>query len=813
LNTLALCPLNEGDQKVIQNLNAAVIQHIVIDSRDIFNPAQSLFFALKGNLSDGHNFIENVINQGVRNFIVSDDSYMKKYKDVNYIVTKDVTRFLQQFVTQHRQQFTLPVVGITGSNGKTVIKEWLSILLSKKYNIAKTPKSFNSQIGVPISVAQLNEDHSLGIFEAGISTSGEMEKLQAIIQPTLGIFTNIGDAHQSGFNSLEEKITEKLKLFSQVEAIVFNGDNELISSKIKSELPSIKLLAWGHKPHHYIHIIEAIQVDQSFKLVIQHQGAMSTLVFNLENQYYFENFMHCLTLGLYLGLTIEEIESSIPYFDSIDMRLKIIEGKDDSLIINDAYTNDYEALNIAIGLLKKQAGQRRKILILSEFDSNEESIYQKVAANFSELDDALIILIGKKWQQYQAFGKYLHFDTTEDFIPHAEQYNWAQAIILLKGSRKFAFEKIDQLLQRQSHSVSLDIDMAALAHNISVFSSLLKSGTMLFPIIKASAYGSGAEEIARLLQYKGIQKLGVAFADEAVQLRNKGITIPIAVLNADPESFYTICEYQLELEVYSLDHLQRFIAWNDGKMIPRCKVHIKLDTGMSRLGFQEQDITALCQILTKTPIQVATIFSHLSSSEDAEDNNFSHRQANRFMKMYEGICEVLPYRPMRHLLNSSGIIRFPECHFEMVRLGLGMYGIDPTGDLQNKLEKVHTLKAKIIQIKNLMPGDYVGYNRRHKVEQPMKIGILNIGYADGFMRKSGNSRHHVLVNGHLAPVVGNVCMDLSMIDLTDINAQVEDTVILFGKELAIEDLSKINDTIPYEILCRIAPRIKRNYLE
>ncbi len=809
--------INRNELLSIANNSLSEIHHLVIDSRGIMYPFSSLFFAIKGNVRDGHDFIDNAYQQGVRNFVINDSKFLEKYKDVNFILAHDVINVLQKIATDHRLKFpNLEVIGVTGSNGKTIVKEWLSIMFSKSKRVVKTPKSFNSQIGVPLSVWQINENHELGIFEAGISTRNEMAMLEKIIQPSIGIFTNIGQAHESGFDSIQEKIKEKVLLFEHCKSLIFCGDSEIIYKEItafkRRSNQDLNIISWGFNDYNNIKIISQNRVGQDYILVLSYKEKKHTFSTSFLNEYFFENLMHCITTCLHLGLTDESIEDSIPFLSNLEMRLQITEGMQNSLLINDAYTNDREALNIAIPFLIKHAGKRRKIIILSELDNssleqNAIILSELVSKNIDQL-----VLIGKSWNDISLPSLVMHFNTTSELINELDSIVFENTIVLIKGSRKYNFENIFSILSKQSHSVNLDIDLNALENNVSTFASLLKSNTQIIAIIKASAYGSGSEEVAKLLQNKGIAALGVAFADEGVQLRKGGITLPIIVLNADANSFNAIHEYNLEMEVYSIAHLKSILEWNNGAFISKARIHLKLDTGMSRLGFQKDNLIQLIQLLVENPIRVDTIFSHLSSSEDTNDDDFSHDQANRFKEYYSLICEKINYRPKRHLLNSSGIIRFPEYHFDYVRLGLGLYGIDSTDVIKNRLEKVHSLHAKIIQIKYLQPGDFVGYNRKHKVTQPMKIGILNIGYADGLLRKSGNSRYSVFINGNLASIVGNVCMDLTIIDITHIpNINENDSVEIFGKANPIENLAEVCDTIPYEILCRIAPRIIRNY--
>ncbi len=804
-----------GDELIITNVEETYIEHLVIDSREIFYANRSLFFAIKGNVVDGHNFIKTAYDKGIRNFVVNDDALVKQLPDVNYIKTNDIVATLQNIATKHRSQFDLLSIGITGSNGKTIVKEWLSIMLSQAFSVVKTPQSFNSQIGVALSIWQINKTHQMGIFEAGISQKDEMSKLETMIQPKLGILTNIGDAHDSGFDSHDDKLHEKLKLFANAEQVIYNGDDTFLHESIKGEGNSKKYFSWGFKSHNHVVIQNLNRIGNSYQLSLLHDGMVSSFDFSFEQEYYFENLMHCITTGLLLKLNIEKIEESIRFFGGLEMRLELNEGINNTLLVNDSYTNDIEALDVALSFVSKHSGDRKKIIILSDLESNHHQNANDVLNKLKNQNFTSIFLVGEAWTKYIDLTEGIFiFENTESLMNDLSNLELNDSIVLIKGARRYGFEKIFEVLKKQSHSVFLDIDMKAVAHNLSVFSSYLKNGSSIMPIIKANAYGAGAIAIAKLLQYKGVQTIGVAFADEGAVLRNNGITIPIVVLNGDRSSFNFVNNYNLEIEIYSREYLYSFLNWNNGIMMPHIGIHLKIDTGMSRLGIQVNEIEKLNELLKTHKPKVVSIFSHLSSSEDEADDDFSHLQASKFLAAYHSITASLGYEPKKHILNSAGIVRFPEYHFDWVRLGLGLYGVDSTAMMGNALQKVHALKAKILQIKKLEAGDYVGYNRKHKVVIQTTIAIVNIGYADGLPRLAGNSKYHILVKGNLCPIIGNVCMDLIIVDVSQVpNIEVADEVTLFDKALPIEKLAKVSQTIPYEILCGISARIKRNYLE
>lgn len=793
------------------NIQQEEISYLLIDSRHIMYPSLSLFFAIKGNVRDGHEFIDNAYKQGVRNFVVNDESILPaEIKNTsNVLVSSDVILTLQNIAVWKRKMYPeLTTIGITGSNGKTIVKEWLSILLSKKLNIVKTPKSFNSQIGVPLSVWGMNSDHDLAIFEAGISTSNEMEKLERIIKPDIGIFTNLGDAHHEGFRNIQEKLNEKLKLFRSCSKIIFNGDDPLLFNTIKNRYPE-KVFSWGRKEHNELIIVDDEIIQP--QLHIKYKNKITTLDVNIATSFYVENLMNCVTAVAALDLDLEQISEHVASLSHSEMRMELSNGRDGSLIINDSYTNDRQALHAALEFMVKHSCNRDRIAILTPFNEDEIDVdYLNELINSFALNKVHILC---KKQIDVNHNKISFYTGIDQLFQAVNDEALSTKIILIKGSRKYGLEILANKLTAQSHSVSLNIDLNAIENNLSVFASLLTNNASIMPIIKASAYGAGSEEIAKVLQEKGVYSLGVAFADEAVDLRKSGINIPIVVLNADENSYSILEEYNFDFEVYSLQQMTMILQWNDGKLTQN-KWHLKIDTGMSRLGFRPEDFEELLEILKKNKLHIGSVFTHLSSSEDSEDDAFTHLQATRYYEIYEKISEVIGYHPKQHLLNSSGIIRFPQYHGDLVRLGIGLYGIDSTSILNERLIKVHTFKAKIIQIKNLIPGDYIGYNRRFKVQKSMKIAILNVGYADGLMRACSNGKYALYYQQTHVQIVGNVCMDMTMIDITDMeHCNVGDEVEIFGKNHPIESMTASCNTIPYEILCGIAPRVKRNYLK
>jgi Alr-MurF fusion protein len=802
-------PSVEDEQLIIHDAAYNTIYRIAYDTRTITQGEGTVFVAIKGQLHDGHQYIDQAYKMGVKIFIISDKHALDGYDDVNYLLCTDTIRSLQRLVLSYKSKYpSLLCIGITGSNGKTMVKEWLANMLAKKYQIVKTPKSYNSQLGTALSIWGINEDHEIGIFEAGISASGEMIHLQKLIDPQVGILTNIGSAHDTGFENKAQKLVEKLVLFKNAHFLIFNGDDDFLHAGIKNNLPNIHHLSWGRKNHNAVQILSA-ENDAELKLKFNNHDYHFTL--SQTSAIYFENVMQCIVAALHFEVQEDQIQHSISDIEFSDISLHLVEGKDGCAIINDAYTNDINALKIALDFLKKHGTHTKRILVLSELEQASRHAEKDVLDLLKLYDLDQIILVGEKWIKYP-LANYIQLSNTKEAIQYLSDSDISDATILIKGARRFKFEQIHAALSIQSHSVSLEVDMAALEHNLGVYASITSPGVGIVPIIKASAYGTGSVEVAKLMQYKGVFGIGVAFADEGKELRQAGITIPIIVLNSDENSYDDIHDYNLEVEVYGTKKLESILSWQNGKLA-KTRLHLKLDTGMSRLGMKEEDMDKLCTILQEKKPTISTIFSHLASSEDEADDDFTHQQASLFNKYYTRITQVLGYKPRRHLVNSAGIVRFPEYHYELVRLGIGLYGIDSDVATAVKLEKVHTLKAKIIQIKNLEKGDSIGYNRRYKATQHMKIGILNIGYADGLMRQCGNEKYSVKYGDQLAPILGNVCMDLTIIDLSNIPAIEEgDEVVIFGKSHPIESLAKICHTIPYEILTRLAPRIVRRYI-
>lgn len=823
----------------------AIIEHLLLDSRQVIFPASSLFIALQGRRYDGHEFLRELYDSGVRNFVVSKKTTSTSdFPQANFILVKNTQEAFHAFAAWHRRQFDLPVIGITGSNGKTIVKEWLFQLLYEDFHIVRSPKSFNSQTGVPLSVLQITPEHTLGIFEAGISKQHEMERLARIVAPDIGIFTNIGEAHQEGFPNLETKIREKLQLFKHCSTLIYSVDNELVVQEMAAALEGQgkQLITWSAYGNHAdLQIIAKRQTGNTTHLeaVVRQSSIVnrqSSIAIPFTDAASIENATHCWALLLHLGVPDEVIADRMARLEPVAMRLELKEGLNGCTVINDSYNSDLTSLGIALNFLQQQGKKLKRTLVLSDILQSGQSVaqlYGTVAGLLVEKRIERLIGIGKKVEHVK---KYLptgfdarFYPTTQAFLDDFQELVFRDEAILLKGARQFEFERIANRLAIKFHKTVLEVNLSALLNNLRVYQSQLGPGTKMMVMVKAGAYGSGSAEVAKLLEFQNVDYLGVAYADEGVELRKAGIQLPILVMNPEEATFEAMVRYRLEPEIYSLGLLRNFFEFLENHFAPKngeaaaphvpIPIHLKLDTGMHRLGFEEGEMNNMVEMLTEVvegrpSVVVRTVFSHLAASEAPEHDDFTLEQFARFQKMYDWLVVGLGYRPMRHILNSGGIVRFPEQQMEMVRLGIGLYGIDSSGLLQERLQTVNTLKATISQIKNVAMGETVGYGRLGKAQRPMRIATLSLGYADGLLRRAGNGRFSVLINGRRAPLIGNVCMDMTMADVTDITDAVEgDPAIIFGKDLPVQELAACLGTIPYEIFTTISDRVKRVYVQ
>jgi alanine racemase len=799
---------------------------ILIDSRKLIFPAQSIFFAIKGRLTDGHHFIAALYQQGVRHFVLSESIEVAKYSDAKFIVTPNVVQVLQDYATYHRAQFDLPVIAITGSNGKTILKEWLSQLLEQDYTLVKSPKSYNSQIGVPLSVLAINTQHNLAIFEAGISQVGEMQRLQSILKPTIGIFTNIGKAHASGFDNLEQKIEEKLSLFKEAAVLIYSINHPLIHQKI-TELfanSNTRLWSWGASVSAKIPIYTQIRAHKTL-VQIHWEGKIIRFSIPFSNAASVENCLQTIATLLYLGIPAQSLEKRIEKLRDIPMRLELKEGINNSQIIDDSYNNDLEGLKIALDFLQqkhKTSPDYSKTLILSDIpEFKKQQQYLSIARLLQEHQIQKFIGIGPVLSQvatyFEAIPEAYFFETTTDFITAiGADISFYQESILLKGARAFEFERIAQQIKKRIHGTILEINLEAVTNNLQIYKNQLLPNTKMMVMVKASAYGSGSYEIAQLLQYNHVDYLGVAYVDEGVALRERGIQLPIMVMNSAAYEFEILCKNRLEPVVYSLSMLKAFVHFlTTKKATSPYSIHLELDTGMHRLGFVATEIPALLSMLKqhKSLLNIKGVFSHLAASDEQAQEDFSKQQIQTFQDLAQQIEIDLGIQAIKHLLNSAGITRFPKHQFDMVRLGIGLYGIDPNQQLA-LLQNVLCLKTSIAQIKNLDSNETVGYNRKGTLKQASRIAILSIGYADGFLRAFGNGKAKVKINHQLAPTIGNICMDMCFIDISHIpEAKEGDEVIIFDQKEMILNLAQTLGTIPYEILTNISNRVPRVFYE
>jgi alanine racemase len=803
---------------------ATIIDHLLIDSRKIVFPERSLFFALPGPRRDGHEFIAEVYERGVRSFVVNGSFDTSSYTDAVFLKVGDVLLSLQQLSAYHRKRFNIPVIGITGSNGKTIVKEWLYQLLSPDHNIVRSPRSYNSQIGVPLSVWQMDETHTLAIFEAGISVPSEMEKLAAVIQPTTGILTNIGEAHNEGFIDYAHKFSEKLKLFTGCEAVIARRKEVNVDKEVLEDQYRTKFLTWGLAAGNEFTIdgIQKKEKETVVNIIYRKEKIGFTVPFTDEAG--FENAITCCCMMLHLGYQPVIIAERIARLHAVEMRLQQKKGVNNAYIINDSYSNDPYSLSIALDYLKQQAGKNKTTIILSDFlqsGGEKEKLYENVAAELQQRKISRLIGIGRdisanKKKIASIFkGRITCFQDANDFFDHTTSHQFKDEHILLKGARMFEFEKISHWLEQKVHQTVLEVNLTALIHNLKVYQQLLKPSTKVMAMVKAFSYGSGTAEVARVLQFHKVDYLAVAYADEGVELRKAGISLPIMVMNPDELSFDALIDYNLEPEIYGMQIMQSFSSFLEAQGMQQFPVHIKIDTGMHRLGFEPGDIPLLCDLLKKyKTIAVRSVFSHLVASEAAEHDAFTKQQAKLFEVACKQIESALEYSFMKHVGNSSAINRHPDLHYDMVRLGIGLYGVDSSTAIQERLQTVATLRSTISQIRKVPAGETVGYNRKGIVQRDSMIATVRIGYADGLSRQLGNGKGYMLVNGKTAPVIGNVCMDMTMIDITGIDdVQTGDEVEVFGKNIPVQQLAERMNTIAYEVLTSVSQRVKRVYVE
>lgn len=783
-------------------------EHVSIDSRSLQNGNTSLFFCLKGQNNDAHIFIESLIEKGVQHFVVEYIPENVKGK-AHFCIVENTTAALQNLAKAYKNQFQIETIGITGSNGKTIVKEWLNFLLSPDFSVVRSPKSYNSQVGVPLSVFGINENHTLGIFEAGISLKGEMQHLAEIIQPNIGIFTHLGPAHQEGFTTVEEKIIEKCQLFSKAEVLILEK-NDWIEKHL-----TIPTFTWSFEDNKAtVFILSTVKNNLKTTLEIQYKNEVFKISLPFTDAISIENAITCICTLLYLKVSISTISERISKLYNIEIRLQAKTGINNCLLIDDSFSSDYQSLKMALDFLEQQKLHQKKTIILSDiFQSglNLNELYSNVIKLLQQNNIAQIITIGETIGKYfQDVQNVISFANTQAFLQQFNTDSFKNETILIKGARSFNFDEIVVLLEEKNHETVLEINLDALTLNYNFYKQKLQNTTKIMVMVKAFGYGNGGYEIAKQLEHLKVGYLGVAFADEGIALRKAGITTPIMVLNPEISSYKAMIAYNLEPEMYSVSGLTSFIELAKEKNLNGYPIHLKIDTGMHRLGFEKSEVAALIALLKHNNfVKVTSIFSHLAASDNYDFKAFTLQQIHLFESLVSELSAALNIQPIRHILNTSGIFNFPEYQFEMVRLGIGIYGVGNSEEEQISLENVSVLKSIISQIRTVNENESIGYSRKFVVQKQMKIATIPIGYADGIRRAWGNEKGYVMIHNQKATILGNICMDMLMVDVTSIPCEERDEVIIFGENPHVQEIASVCDTIPYEILTSISQRVKR----
>ena len=794
------------------------ITELAIDSRKVTDAEHTLFFAIETEKNDGHLYVPELYQLGVRNFVIT--KVMETYamcEGANFLFVEDSVAALQRLAQKHRQQFHYPVIGITGSNGKTIVKEWLTSILDDKFKVVKSPDSYNSRLGVPLSVWQMSDQHDIAVFEAGISRPNEMRVLADIIDPTIGILTNIGAAHAQFFPSNNRKIIEKLKLFRNVEVLIYHNDNEELNMILQlPEYARLNKISWGDSRSTYP---VQMQAADSGGTIISLDGFNYTVPFI--DSASLENVTHVIVTLLYVGFTPEEIDSHLGRLTHISMRLEILEGRNHSVIVNDTYSLDINSLSAALNFLDTQTQMTKKTLVISDFEQVgqlAEEDFRRLNAQLKRHHISRLIAVGSSFEGYRGvfdLEEQLFYHDTADLLDHLSQLPISYEIILVKGARNFHFEQVVNALQHKTHLTIMQVNLPALAYNLNFHRNRLRPDTKMVAMVKASSYGLGDVELVNTLLDQGIDYLAVAYTDEGVRLRKRRIDTPIIVLGAEAHSFEVMVNHRLEPEIfnfYYLQQLEEVLARHPE--IPTFNIHVKVDTGMHRLGFDMQDIPRLIDIVKRNPkLRIASVFSHLAAAEDPAEDAFTRRQIALFGHMTDVLCAAFDYKILRHILNSAGIIRFPEAQFDMVRLGIQLYGCSEIPEMTMKLHNVVTLKTVITQIKQIPAGETIGYNRTWKLQRDTQVAIIPIGYADGYPRELCNGRGKVLVQGQKVPVIGKICMDMCMLDITGLRVHEGDEVIVYGEGNTVSEMAAAAGLISYELMTRISQRVPRVYVQ
>ncbi len=812
-----------------KNILFSKVSYISLDSRKISYPEETVFFAIKSKLRDANLFLENIFQKGVRN-IVTDDVTIKpaQFPGCNILLVGNTMDAFQSLAIYHRSQFSgkkLTVIGVTGSNGKTIVKEWLNHILEKDFSIVRSPKSFNSQVGVPLSVLNITSKNDLAIFEAGISQPGEMKKLEKIIKPQIGIFTNIGNAHDEGFKNIQQKIREKLLLFKNAEYLIFSSDDEKLLEAInlfQQKNTQLNLFCWGKKATNSLRITEVKKTNYSSQIEAIYKGRKVQIKIPFTDEASLQNAIHCWSVVLILNKNSSSVQKRFSSLYPIEMRLELKSGINRCDIINDSYSNDLYSLGIALDFLDQQKQHPGRTVIFSDIvQSGIEPVklYNQVASLLQQKKVDKLLGIGPDiFLQQKAFSGLKNksfFKSTEQFLTTIFLSSFHDETILIKGARQFEFEKISHLLERKVHQTVLSINLSSIAYNLKQYKAKLNPSTKIMVMVKAFGYGSGSHEIASVLEYNKADYLAVAYADEGIELRNAGITLPIMVMNTDVSTFDLLINYNLEPEIFSFGLLKDFSDFLKKSEIENYPVHLKIDTGMHRLGFLEDEMDNLTkQLKNAHRLKIKTVFSHFAASDDPKEDNFTLAQFDTFNRCCIKLKKVLNYYFDKHIDNTSGISRHPEFQLDMVRLGIGLHGIDSNQKMQKNLKNVSTLITTISQIKKIKAGETVGYGTKARVQKDSIIAIARIGYADGYSRRFGNGVGKMVVKNKIVPTIGNICMDMTMLDITGVKEIKEgDEVIVFGESLSLQSLAGWAGTIPYEIMTSISQRVKRIYFE
>lgn len=792
-----------------------IIKNIAFDSRIIYSTKATAFLAINTKKNSGEKFIESAINKGITT-VISEKEY-PQFQNITWLIVENAVDFLQKLAKYHFQHSHLKTIGITGSNGKTILKEWLFQSLWNEFETVKSPKSFNSQIGLPLSLLQINSNHELGIFEVGISMPNEMEKLEAVFQPQIGLLTHIGNAHAANFSSEEQIIDEKIKLFKDSEVIIYNGDNKLVDAKIKNLYSHKKLISYGFSKENSAFIEKVTSKEDH--IIGNYFGEEISFPASKRDEATLTNALALICVLKELGIENAKIVQKINALKAVEMRLEAIEGIRNNIIINDSFNLDLDSLKTALQFLKEYK-KTKKALVLTDFvgvNKNSNKLYEEVSELVNEQNFDQVFLIGDEISSYQNLfsSESFTFINTEEFINSKHLTEIEDHLILLKGARIFEIEKLKEILELRKHDTVLEINLNAILHNINFHKSLLKPSTKMMAMVKANSYGLGSFEISEFLQHHHIDYLGVAFADEGVELRKKGITTPIIVMNPEQHSYDTIIQYNLEPEIYSFRVLELFYeAVQKSGYDKKYPIHIKLETGMHRLGFKGEELLQLANTITAKNLKIYSIFSHLSSADLPTEKDYTEKQLAVFEKNSQYLIDNLGYQPIRHILNSSGITSYTSLQYDMVRIGIGMIGESPDPKIQKQLRPSVSFKTVISQISLVESGESVGYSRKFKTNHTTKIATIPVGYADGIPRLIGNQVGSVGIDYKLAPIVGNVCMDMMMINVDDIpNVAEGNKVTIFNAKPSLKEFADYCKTITYEVLTSISPRVKRIYIK